>query len=67
MRDYWSKFNVLKYQWIRLDKLYKLMEIYIFLNFGIIFRINYNFYEIIVALGLCMRGRGGICADQHAF
>ena len=36
-------------------------------NFGIIFRINYNFFKIIVALGLCMRGGGGICADQHAF
>ena len=36
-------------------------------NFGIIFRINYNFYKIIVTLGLCMRGWGGICADQQAF
>ena len=27
-------------------------------NFGIIFWINYNFFEIIVALGLCMRGGG---------
>ena len=35
--------------------------------FGIIFRISYNFFLIIVALGLCMRGGGGICADQHVF
>ena len=24
-------------------------------------------FKIIVVLGLCMRGGGGICADQHAF
>ena len=38
-----------------------------FLNLGIIFRISYNFFKIIVALGLCKRGGGGICAEQHAF
>ena len=26
-----------------------------------------NFFKIIVALGLCMQGGGGICAEQHAF
>ena len=37
------------YQWVRLDKLYKLMENF-FLNFGIIFRINYlGFNTISVA------------------
>ena len=25
------------------------------------------FFFIIVALGLCMHGWGGICADQHVF
>ena len=25
-----------------------------------------QFFNIIAALGLCMRGGGGICADQHA-
>ena len=32
------------FQWINLDKLYKLMESF-FSNFGIIFRINYNFLK----------------------
>ena len=40
---------------------------FFFLNFEIIFRITVVFFFIIVALGLCMRGGGGICADQHAF
>ena len=35
-----------------------------FFKFEIIFWINYNFFKIIVALGLCKRGGGGICADQ---
>ena len=26
-----------------------------------------QFLKIILALGLCMRGGGGICADQHGF
>ena len=34
---------ILLYQWIRLDKLYKLMETFFFFNFGIIFQISYNF------------------------
>ena len=38
------------YQWIWLDKLYKLWSF--FSNFGIIFRISCNFFKIIVALGL---------------
>ena len=28
---------------------------------------SYNFFEVIVALGLCKRGGGGIGAEQHAF
>ena len=38
----------------------------LFLNLGIIFRVI-QFFQIIVALGLCMGGGGGICADQFAF
>ena len=40
-------------------KLYSKLEI--------IFRINYNRFEKIVVLGLCMRGGGDISAEQHAF
>ena len=50
------------YQWTRLNKLYKLMESF-FANFEIIFRIGYNFFQIVVASW----GGGGICAQQHAF
>ena len=58
---------VIIYQWIRLDKLYKLIERY-FSNFGIIFTNRLQFFlKIIVALGLCMQGGGGICVDKHAF
>ena len=39
----------------------------LFSNFGIIFRISYTFFKIIVALGLSKRGEGGIYAEQHAF
>ena len=39
-------------------------NIKLFSNFEIIFRINYIFLCIIMALGLCMRGGGGICADS---
>ena len=35
------KFQCVMYQWIFLDKLYKLMESF-FLNLGIIFQISYN-------------------------
>ena len=42
--EHWSKCNVpIMYQWISLDKLYKLMESF-FSNFGIMFRISYNFF-----------------------
>ena len=45
------------YQWIRLDKLYKLME----KRFQIseLFFEPIQFFKKIVALGLCMRGGGG--------
>ena len=66
IREYWSNCNVLAiYQWIRLDKLYKLIESF--------FQISESFFElttfflIIVSLGLCKRGVGAICSDQHAF
>ena len=57
-REAWIliKVHYLIHQWIRLDKLCKLMEF--FSNFGIIFWIKYTF-KIIVALGLCKRGWGG--------
>ena len=53
------------YKWIRLNELYKLMES--------CFQISESFFDsvtiikIIVAFGLCKRGGGGICAEQHAF
>ena len=34
-----------------------------FFKFGIIFRISNKFFKIIMALGLCKRGGGGICAE----
>ena len=39
----WWLARVLVYHWIRLDKLYKLMDF--FSNFEVIFRINYNFLK----------------------
>ena len=42
--------NVL-YQWIRFNEPFQTNE-KLFSNFGIIIRINLNFFEIIVALGL---------------
>ena len=59
------KVQCVVYQWIRLDKLYKLMEA--FFKFGNHFLNQLQFFKIIVALGLCMRGGRGICADQHVF
>ena len=53
------------YQWIRLDKLYMLK--FFFQILESFFKLTTIFKKIIVALGLCMRGLGGICADQHAF
>ena len=59
------KFQCVIYKSIRLDKLYKLRESF--------FQVSESFFElatflkIIVALLSCMRGGGGICAEQHAF
>ena len=63
------------YQWIRLDKLYELhlMESIFqisesFFELVTIFKLtNSLIFKITVVLGLCMRGGGGICADQHSF
>ena len=38
----------------------------IFQIFRILFELT-TFFKIMVALSLCMRGGGGICADQLAF
>ena len=38
----------------------------LFSNVGIIFELV-TIFKIIFALDLCERGRGGICAEQHAF
>ena len=48
------------YQWICLDMLYKLIESF-FSNFEIIFRINYIFFKILVALGI------NACVEGEAF
>ena len=55
------------YQWIRLDKLYKQIESFFQIPDAFFELVSYNFLKIIVALGSCMRGGGGICADRHAF
>ena len=59
------KLQCVIHQWIRLDELYNLIESFIQISESF-FKLT-NFFEIIVELGLCMRGGGGICADQHAF
>ena len=39
----------------------------LFFKFWNNFSNKLQFFKIIVALGLCKRGGGGICAEQHAF
>ena len=54
------------YQWIRLNMLYEIMESF-FIFWNPFLRYFKFFNKIIVALGLCILGGGGICSDQHAF
>ena len=54
------------YQWIHLNQLYKLMESFFFQILESFFE-SVTIFEIILALGLCKRGGGGICAEEHAF
>ena len=72
--EYWSKWNVLyinryiiHFTSIALDKLYKLMWSLLQISESFFELASYNFFEVIVALGLCKRGGGGIGAEQHAF
>ena len=53
------------HQCIWLDKLYKLMWIF-FPILELLFELV-TIFKIILALGLCKRGGGGICAEKHAF
>ena len=39
----------------------------LFLKFRNNFLNELHVFVIIVVLGLCMRGEGGICDEQHAF
>ena len=60
---------VMYYKIISIDSTQKALQI----NGKLFFQISESFfdqitiYKIIVTLGLCKRGGGGICAEQHAF
>ena len=58
------EFHCVVYQWIRLNKLYNLMES--FLQMSELFFELTKKNKMIVLLGLCKQGGGGICVDQHA-
>ena len=68
-REYWSKCNALySYHWIRLDKLYKLMESFFqILNLFLNNWAKTEIYSTNNNVGFMQARWGGICADQHAF
>ena len=56
------------YQWIRLNELYKLIWSFFQISESFFEFVKKNYTDSVVAVfGLCKRGRGGICAEQHAF